>query len=117
MLPVAIAMAGSRASWRTIGFLGWFGPRGLASIVFAVIVLDEANLPATNTILVATYATIGFSVFAHGITAAPLAQRYARWYTDHSRGPRRLMESVSAAAHRPRGAAGMQASATALPEP
>lgn len=117
MLPVAIAMLGSGASWRTVGFLGWFGPRGLASIVFAVIVLDEAHLPATNTILIATYATIGLSVFAHGITAAPLAQRYARWYANHARGPRRLMEAVSAAAHRPRGAAGMQQPSTARPEP
>jgi NhaP-type Na+/H+ or K+/H+ antiporter len=117
MLPVAIAMAGSRASWQTIGFLGWFGPRGLASIVFAVLVVDEANLPATNTILVATYATIGLSVFAHGITAAPLAQRYAGWYATHARGPRRLMEAVSVATHRPRGAAGVQPSTTALTEP
>jgi NhaP-type Na+/H+ or K+/H+ antiporter len=117
MLPVAIAMAGSGASWQTIGFLGWFGPRGLASIVFAVLVVDEANLPATNTILVATYATIGLSVFAHGITAAPLAQRYAGWYATHARGPRRLMEAVSVATHRPRGAAGVQPSTAALMEP
>jgi NhaP-type Na+/H+ or K+/H+ antiporter len=116
MMPVAIAMAGSGASWRTIGFLGWFGPRGLASIVFAVIVLEEANLPATNTILTATYATIGLSVFAHGITAAPLADQYARWYEKHAGGSR-LMEALSVAAHRPRGAAGMPESSTALPEP
>ncbi|HEX5193844.1 MAG TPA: cation:proton antiporter [Solirubrobacteraceae bacterium] len=110
MLPVAIAMAGSGASWQTVGFLGWFGPRGLASIVFAVIVVEDANLPATNTILVATYATIGLSVFAHGITAAPLAQRYAQWYANHSPGPQRLMEAASAATPRPRGAAATQES-------
>src|SRR3954465_1808793 len=44
MIPVAIAMAGSRARAPTLGFLGWFGPRGLASIVFAVIVVDESGL-------------------------------------------------------------------------
>ena len=105
MLPVAIAMIGSGASWRTTGFLGWFGPRGLASIVFAVIVVDEAHLAGTGTILTATYATIGLSVFAHGLTAAPLARRYAAWYGAHSRSGRRLMEAVAAAHHRPRGAA------------
>jgi sodium/hydrogen antiporter len=105
MLPVAIAMIGSGASRRTVGFLGWFGPRGLASIVFAVIVVDEAHLPGTGTILTATYATIGLSVFAHGLTAAPLARRYAAWYRAHARGGRPLMEAVAAAHHRPRGAA------------
>ncbi|MFZ0043524.1 MAG: cation:proton antiporter [Solirubrobacteraceae bacterium] len=105
MLPVAIALLGSGARLPTVSFLGWFGPRGLASIVFAVIVVDEANLPATNTILVAAYATIGLSVFAHGITATPLAKRYARWYTNHAQGPQQLMEATPVAAHRPRGAA------------
>lgn len=105
MLPVGIAMIGSGASWRTVGFLGWFGPRGLASIVFAVIVVDEAHLAGTGTILTATYFTIGLSVFAHGLTAAPLAGRYAAWYGAHARGPRSLMEAVGAAQHRPRGAA------------
>ena len=44
MLPVAIAMSGSSAKWPTVGFLGWFGPRGLASIVFAVITVQQAHL-------------------------------------------------------------------------
>jgi sodium/hydrogen antiporter len=103
MLPVTIAMIGTGARWQTVGFLGWFGPRGLASIVFAVIVVQEAHLPGADTILRATYLTIGLSVFAHGITAAPLARRYARWYESNPHG-RRQMETVPAPAHRPRGA-------------
>ena len=103
MLPVAIAMVGSRARLPTVTFLGWFGPRGLASIVFAVIVVEQARLPQTGTILVATYLTVGLSVFAHGLTAAPLADRYARWYESHSRDRRPAMESVQVTAHRPRG--------------
>jgi NhaP-type Na+/H+ or K+/H+ antiporter len=59
----------------TVGFLGWFGPRGLASIVFAVIVVVEAHLPWAQTILLTTYLTIGLSVVAHGLTAAPPAKR------------------------------------------
>jgi NhaP-type Na+/H+ or K+/H+ antiporter len=71
MLPVALAMLGTRA----LAFLGWFGPRGLASIVFALILLEESNLPHEHTILLAIYLTVGLSVFVHGITAAPLADR------------------------------------------
>ena len=104
MLPVALAMWGTHARPPTLGFLGWFGPRGLASIVFAVIVVEEAHLPHTVTILVVTYVTVGLSVLLHGLTAAPLAARYARWY--RSKPPDRLppMESVSAAPQRWRSA-------------
>ena len=87
MLPVAIAMLGSRARAPTLGFLGWFGPRGLASIVFAVIVIEESNLPHEHLLVVAIYLTVGLSVFAHGLTAAPLADRYARWYEQHPQRP------------------------------
>jgi sodium/hydrogen antiporter len=104
LLPVAIAMIGSGARWRTVGFLGWFGPRGLASIVFAVITVQEAHLAHAQTILLAAYLTIGLSVFAHGITAAPLATRYTRWYASHPPDARPVMESVPAGHHRPRGA-------------
>ncbi|HET6866483.1 MAG TPA: cation:proton antiporter [Solirubrobacteraceae bacterium] len=104
MLPVAIAMFGTGATWPTVGFLGWFGPRGLASIVFAVISLQEAHLAHVQTILLTSYVTIGLSVFAHGATAAPLAGRYARWYASRHAERPPLMESVPAAHHRPRGA-------------
>jgi NhaP-type Na+/H+ or K+/H+ antiporter len=77
MLPVAIAMLGTGTRPVTLAFMGWFGPRGLASIVFALIVLEESNLPHEQTVLLAIYLTVALSVFAHGITAAPLADRYA----------------------------------------
>jgi NhaP-type Na+/H+ or K+/H+ antiporter len=84
MLPVGLAMAGTGARAPTIGFLGWFGPRGLASIVFAVLVLEEhGTLPHESTILTTIYATIGLSVLLHGLSAAPLARRYAAWYAAH----------------------------------
>ncbi len=102
MVPVAVAMTGTRARAPTVGFLGWFGPRGLASIVFAVIVVEEAHLNGVATILQATYITIGLSVFAHGATAAPLARRYASWYESN---PAEVseMESTPASVHRTRG--------------
>jgi NhaP-type Na+/H+ or K+/H+ antiporter len=103
MIPVAIAMAGSHARAPTLGFLGWFGPRGLASIVFAVIVVEESGLPHEHLIEHAIYLTVGLSVLAHGLTAAPLAARYARWYEQHPREQRPPMESASAPVTRPRG--------------
>jgi sodium/hydrogen antiporter len=105
MLPVALALLRTHARPPTVGFIGWFGPRGLASIVFAVVVIEESHLPHLNTILSATYATVGLSVIAHGLTAAPLANRYARWYDSHPDHRRPSMESVQAAAHRTRGEA------------
>jgi sodium/hydrogen antiporter len=103
MAPVAIAMWGTRARRPTIGFLGWFGPRGLASIVFAVIVIEESALPHEALIVQAIYLTVGLSVLAHGISAAPLANCYARWYERHPRDQRPPMESAPADVIRPRG--------------
>jgi len=103
MLPVAVALIRSGAQGATVAFLGWFGPRGLASIVFAVIVVEEAHLPGTATILATTYVTIGLSVIAHGITAAPLASRYARWYESNPQNHPPAMESVPTPEHRTRG--------------
>src|SRR3954468_9870819 len=103
MLPVPLSMLGTGPRVPTVAFLGWFGPRGLASIVFAVIVVQESNLPQTNKILLVTYATVGLSVFVHGVTAAPLTGRYVKWYESHARTRRPPMESVPAAPHRVRG--------------
>jgi NhaP-type Na+/H+ or K+/H+ antiporter len=80
MVPVAIAMLGTSARRPTVAFLGWFGPRGAASIVFALLLLEEERaLPNQDLILTAVFVTVGFSVLAHGVTAAPLATRYADW--------------------------------------
>jgi NhaP-type Na+/H+ or K+/H+ antiporter len=103
MLPVAIAMLGTHARAPTLAFMGWFGPRGLASIVFAVIVVDESDLPHEHLIVLAIYLTVGLSVFAHGLTAAPLADRYARWYERHPREDAPPMESAPADVTRVRG--------------
>ena len=100
MLPVALSLLGSGARRPTLAFVGWFGPRGLASIVFAVILIDESSLPHERTMLLAVVATIGISVFAHGLTAQPLTNRYVSWYASHPREQLPPMESVPAATQR-----------------
>ena len=92
LLPVAIAMIGTGARRPTVAFLGWFGPRGLASIVFAVLVLEEGGLPHDDLILLTTYVAIGLSVLAHGLTAMPLANRYADWFEAHPQDARPALE-------------------------
>jgi len=96
MVPVAIAFAGTRARPPTIAFVGWFGPRGLASIVFIVVVLEEAKLPHIPLITVAVVFTIVLSVYAHGLSANPLTARYAEWYGSHPPDRRPVMEDVPA---------------------
>jgi NhaP-type Na+/H+ or K+/H+ antiporter len=100
LLPVALAMLGTGARRPTVAFVGWFGPRGLASIVFAVILVDDANLPHTQTLVLAIVMTVALSVYGHGLTARPLTQRYTRWWQAHPREALPAMESVPAAEHR-----------------
>ena len=81
MLPVAIALAGSRADRASVAFIGWFGPRGLASVVFALIALEDLHGVAEDAIA-AICLTVLVSVVAHGLTARPLAGSYARTQHD-----------------------------------
>lgn len=85
MIPVGMAMVGTGARRPTVAFLGWFGPRGLASIVFALLLVEEGGLPNDEVILIVTFVTVGLSVLAHGVTAAPFARRYADWVERHPR--------------------------------
>jgi len=78
MVPVAISLVRARLSTSSLVFLGWFGPRGLASIVLLLIVMDEApEIPGLSTIRLVVGTTVLVSVFAHGITANPAIRRYA----------------------------------------
>ena len=75
MLPVYISLFGKHLQIDTLLFIGWFGPRGLASIVFVVMVAAE-HLAGNDTILTTVAWTIVLSVVAHGLTANVLAKRY-----------------------------------------
>jgi len=79
MLPVAIALIGTRLSPASVVFMGWFGPRGLASIVLGLVYLEqEMHLPGEAAIRFAVMATVMLSIFAHGLTALPGINLYAR---------------------------------------
>jgi NhaP-type Na+/H+ or K+/H+ antiporter len=77
MLPVFIALTGSGISTEGKLFIGWFGPRGLASIVFAVIVIDS-KMVAQDPVVLVVACTILLSIIAHGISANPWAEAYGK---------------------------------------
>ena len=76
-LPVALSLIGTRLHFSTVLFLGWFGPRGLASVLFALLVLEDSILPDRELVMAVVMATVLLSVFTHGLTAFP----GARWYS------------------------------------
>ena len=78
MLPVALSLLGMGLRWQTVGFLGWFGPRGIASILFGLLVVESSVLEARDEIFQVVIATVVLSVLAHGVTAYPGAKWYAR---------------------------------------
>ncbi len=75
MLPVFLCLIGKRLKFDTLLFMGWFGPRGLASIVFAVMVINK-KLPGNDLIVAVVSWTIILSVLLHGLSANPLAKLY-----------------------------------------
>ena len=78
MAPVAVALAGSGLDRATIALVAWFGPRGLASVVFCLLALEELGSPVADHAAAVITITVLLSVLAHGATADPLAGRYAR---------------------------------------
>ena len=78
MLPVAVAIIRTRLNLNSVLFQGWFGPRGLASIVLGLIFLErEVNLSYEDDIVLAVAATVLLSILAHGVSALPGIKWYA----------------------------------------
>jgi sodium/hydrogen antiporter len=77
MVPVAVALTGARLGRATVALVGWFGPRGLASVVFALLALEELGGRTAGHAVAFITITVLLSVVAHGATAGPLAIRYA----------------------------------------
>lgn len=80
MVPVALALLGTGLKMPTVAFIGWFGPRGLASILFGVFLLEESGSPAASAVFAVVVWTVVFSIVLHGISAVWLSNRYVSWY-------------------------------------
>ncbi|MEV7503153.1 cation:proton antiporter [Streptomyces sp. NPDC093018] len=80
MLPVALALAGSGLRGPTVAYIGWFGPRGLASVVLGLLLLEEEHVQGVELMARVVAVTVGLSVLLHGVTAVALADRYGDWH-------------------------------------
>lgn len=98
MLPVALALTGSGLKAPTVAYLGWFGARGLASVVFGLLVAEE-HLHGADLIDHVVAITVGLSVLLHGASAAVIAGRYGQWYRKAAATTPDLRESTTTRAH------------------
>ena len=93
MAPVALALVGAGLRPATVVFIGWFGPRGLASILYTMIVVEDGLLATGEFLESIVMLTVCVSTFAHGVTAYPFARRYGRLFAEK--------REDAAAEHRP----------------
>ena len=80
MIPVAVSLLGQGLAWPTLAYLGWFGPRGLASILFGLAAVEELGSGSDELILDVVAWTVAASIVLHGLSAGPAAERYADWF-------------------------------------
>ena len=84
MISVTVATVGAGLAPATTLYLGWFGPRGLASIILVLIILEDSRVPETPLIAVVMTATVAMSVILHGVTAWWGSNRYGDWSSRHT---------------------------------
>jgi NhaP-type Na+/H+ or K+/H+ antiporter len=80
MGPVGLSMIGAKLEWPSVVYMGWFGPRGLSTIVYGALIVSQADLAGTELILTAAGVTVGMSILLHGLSANPGATAYANWF-------------------------------------
>ncbi len=95
MIPVALGMIGSNLNRVSVLYLGWFGPRGLASIIFAGLVVEGSEIPHASLIVTVAMVTVGVSVYAHGATSWVGSESYADWWERHEAVTRKPAEQRS----------------------
>lgn len=78
VVPIFLSLSGSGLATREKLFLGWFGPRGLASILFTLLMIDQFDIPNEEELLACVTLTVGLSILLHGLTSTPLATRIGR---------------------------------------
>ncbi|WSY86681.1 cation:proton antiporter [Streptomyces sp. NBC_00876] len=93
MLPVALSLTGSGLRLPTVAYIGWFGPRGLASVILALLVVEE-HVPGVELLGRVVAITVGLSVLMHGVSAVSLAERYGRWHEKAAAASRDLREGT-----------------------
>ncbi|MFI8237120.1 cation:proton antiporter [Streptomyces sp. NPDC085866] len=94
MLPVAVALAGSGLCLPTVAYIGWFGPRGLASVVLGLLLLEEEHVQGVELLARVVAVTVGLSVLLHGVSAVALADRYGSWHEKTTATGRKLREGT-----------------------
>ncbi|MCH8060193.1 MAG: cation:proton antiporter [Proteobacteria bacterium] len=82
MLPVAISLIGAKLDWQTIAFIGWFGPRGIASVLYLLMAVAAIGMEGFEQVMSVIVLTVMISVYAHGISATPLSNWYGRHASD-----------------------------------
>ena len=87
MLPVALSMLGMKLDLATTAFMGWFGPRGLASLLFALLILEDLHVEQAEFVQTIVATTVLLSITLHGMTAAPLSKRLGRRVNSKSEVP------------------------------
>lgn len=100
MASVVVAMLRSEARWQTVAFMGWFGPRGLATLVFTVLVYDEGIVNG-DLIVSAAVVCVVLSVLGHGFSAPPLVRAYSEWWNRRPRTDETPMEEQHVHVHPP----------------
>lgn len=84
MLPIALSLIGTKVQMATTVFLGWFGPRGLASLIFALLVTREQTFPHGDELFTIVMLTATLSIIVHGLTSVPGSNWYARIVNTHT---------------------------------
>ncbi|MCB0951509.1 MAG: hypothetical protein KDB13_02015, partial [Microthrixaceae bacterium] len=81
-VAVAVSLIGSRSRAPTVAFIGWFGPRGIASVLYSFILLESAEeIAVVGKVVDVVMLTVALSVLLHGMTASSLARAYGRWFS------------------------------------
>ncbi len=78
MVPVVLSLTGTDIRFRDKLFLGWFGPRGLASILFGLLVVESYPIPGIDEVLACVVLTVLISIIAHGVSAFPITRAFGK---------------------------------------
>jgi len=78
MIPVAISLWGTKLPWSSVGFIGWFGPRGIASVLYLLLAITKLGVKGYERAFSVIVLTVMLSIFLHGITAVPLSKTFGK---------------------------------------